>query len=259
MTFAKKHQQPESPSYIRGYLFGKSLPRLKTSLGKLKEYVKYEESFGHETWFVRNTTLSSYAAIQRKSKQSSAQTSFKDYLLEKLRALGDGATLKILDIGGCDFTQWKEMSEHPNLELRGTSLTSNSVHPSMRHLVRVCGAHELHKLFPKNHFDIIVAHYSCYFQEMEAVENALYLAKPGGEIIFSGEDSFFELQNWGNLTGKNPVHEKLFEIMAYEPAESYSFHLRKRPDAPLEDLLHNLQKNSLFGRISGFLRGAFQS
>ena len=255
ILLGKKHST-ESSRYIRGYLFGKELLNLKKSMKKVKSHVRHEKRSGINAWDVSNTPLDEYAGIPFETAPPEARLNFRKFLLEKAQTLNDGKTLKVLDIGGFTFSQWKD-APISNIEVQGTTLTPELVDPSMASAVKICCAYELHKIFPKNYFDIVVSHYANYDQERDALENAIYITKPGGEILFSGEENFYGLYQLGHFTKENPLHEKLFDILAYVDGRKYEgrwfYHLKKKNDAPLDELLQSAQKNSFLGKVRLFL------
>ncbi|VVB98920.1 Uncharacterised protein [uncultured archaeon] len=251
-----KENKAELQRYVRGYLFGKSLPPLRESIRKAKSIARHEKLGATGIWAVSGTPLEEYAGIQHESAPSGARLNFLDFLIQKSKSRAGPGPLKVLDIGGFSFSQWKDAGI-PDIEVHGTTLTSGPVDPAMAPYVKICCAQEVHKFFPKNHFDIVVSHYSNYGQERDAVENALYVAAPGGEVLFSGEGNFYGLYQLGHFTGENPSHGKLFDIISYVDGRKFGgrwfFHLKKNADGALDELLRSAQGSLFFAEFKAFL------
>lgn len=124
---------------------------------------------------------------------------FEKILERKARiALQRGKTLRILDVGCGNATQWvKFLKLFPNVEWHGTTLTKTVKH----HLVdkvRLCTAGNIHTKFEPESFDLIVSHLGFHDQPKEMLENTLHLLKPNGEAFLVNELEeipFFEAQN----------------------------------------------------------------
>lgn len=168
--------------YSEGYIFGRSNNR-QVLARKINEWraVEREAKWPQEPWAVWNTKLENYAGGFCNGKMD-----FVQYLEAKIAQAGAGGkTLRVLDVGIGTGDQWVGFLKTHSIELHGTALTKNLVHPKLRENVKLCSAAGIHRAFEHCYFDLVVTHYGAHMQEREALENALWVLKKGGEGIFS--------------------------------------------------------------------------
>jgi len=131
-------------------------------------------------WPVWETPLKNYAG-----ELSSGHLDFEEYLHKKCsEAEMRGETLRVLDIGMGSGRQWLDFLKTHKVEFFGTALAMTTVNPLLRKRTKLCTAAGLHKKFAANFFDVVVTHCGARDQELEAIENAVYVLKKGGEAAF---------------------------------------------------------------------------
>ncbi len=185
----EKQRQRFGEGYEHGYIFGRlseayrrsgiGLP--KDGLARLARRIRAKDREFDFAWGEWDTSLDHYAIGMPEH--------FGAFLVQKAReASAAGQALKVLDIGVGSAVQWKKVLElFPNIEFSGTTITPKEVVPSLRRLVKLSTAANIHKKFPANHFDVVVSHMGIHGMEFAGIENAMRVLKPGGHAIITGD------------------------------------------------------------------------
>ncbi len=150
------------------------------------------------------------------------------YLSHKIKAAKK--PVNILDIGIGSGSQWLDFAKKHgfeigvNFNIYGNDLGKRHVHPDLRSFVKSCPASKVHKFFEKGSMDFVVSHSGMHGEALAGLENAIHLAKPGGEVIVSAHE--FESKD---VDFENPHFEVISKRENEEhPGKIYGLHLRKK-------------------------------
>lgn len=178
-----------SKMFKRGFIFSELAAQRRAKINPvLIGHIREEQTAsrnGKTKWDVINTPLSDYT-------WDGLNIDFEKRLLEKIQNRTSSTPLRVLDIGIGTGKQWVKFLEANGLtlgreiELHGTALTKQTVHPLIRKQVRLATANNVHRKFPADHFDVVVSSFGMHFQEKEGLEDALHVVKPNGEVIVVG-------------------------------------------------------------------------
>jgi len=186
-AMADRLSLPGSRARDGRFVFGK-LHTAAEAVGKIREWRVHEKEEGWpdgQPWSVWDTKLHAYAGGLLQG-----QLNFEEYLVRKIaEAAVNGEILRVLDVGMGSGDQWVGFLKMHKVEFFGTALTMGHVNPALRERVRLCTAASLHKKFAANSFDVVVTHYGAHYQELEAIENAIYVLKNGGEAVLVFQDA----------------------------------------------------------------------
>ncbi|MFA6489317.1 MAG: class I SAM-dependent methyltransferase [Candidatus Micrarchaeia archaeon] len=252
-----QNAQVQTNPYKRGWLFGtKNMPSEKEIMEEIPGIRRREKRLDWDSWGVFTCTpLKNYTFHENQTAPAGMRFDFEKRLLGEIEtAENEGRTYRVLEIGGFSFLQWVEISEKKGLELSGITLTQDKVAPEMRNVVKIITAAEISVHFQPDYFDMVVSHYGIPSQQMDAVENILYVLKPGGEAILSGQEGFYHLD-------KN-AHAAVYEIMNYDNGDRADYgawfaHIKKRLDAPIAEMMKMAEDaskpaNGLLGWLASF-------
>lgn len=221
---AKQEEKGNSSGFTPGYIFPISKFEREENRRTIDRYRQREGKSamhgGSFMWNIWGAPLVDYARDNSPIRREKRRMDFKAHLLEKMK----GGKIKVLDVGVGPCTQWREVCGERRLEFQGTALVIGLVHPKMRKFVTQCSADELHLHFKKGYFDIVVSHYGTHGQQKEALENMLWVAKGGGEIIVSGKYEFPNIQ-MGSGCGAN---YSIVSLDAPSAGEDWFYHLEKK-------------------------------
>ncbi len=215
--------------FQRGYLFP-FLKEKKTSTERrftapmIRIRRKYEKK--HIAWKVSDTPLEKYA--------EPFPQEFSGYLNDRLADSRKSMIRhRLLDVGVGTGNQWINfLNKNPDMEFNGTALAKTMLHPEIKQKIKITTAANLHNHFEPNTFDTIVSHYGTHGQELEALEDIIYLLKPGGEAVVTGiSHNLFEKKL---LLNAKKVNENVFDIIHHEKKfdkkkseASWCYHIRK--------------------------------
>lgn len=148
--------------------------------------------------------------------------------IKERKKSGSSIPIKVLDVGIGTGTQWVDfLKKHSlklgeDIEIHGSGLSRILIPDLLKSKVKVCTADNLRKRFKRNTYDVVISHMGTHFQEHEALEDALYVTKRGGEIIVSGEIK----ERMPKVTNKKG--EKHYEVLSKVTGGLWGYHLRKK-------------------------------
>lgn len=171
-------------NYTSGYIYANAVEReqreSKTILRQHFAIMRSRKDLSGTAWEVSQTPLKNYGG---------RLGDFDKYLAKKaVQARKTKTKLKVLDIGIASGKQWKEFMQKYSdcVELHGTNIETTP-DPLIPITHKRTTAALLHKKYPAEHFDLIISHLGVHTQHYSALENIIYLLKPGGEAIVSGQ------------------------------------------------------------------------
>ena len=190
------NQRVFRPGYIFGAEASSKYSRAWIFIRSFDELV-----LGHRlTWRIHSTPLERYAGPVFTVDDNSLHSPYPN-VLEILAsaasvAAAKGESIRVLDIGvGTGKGINLEFFKQHGIAFDCTTLTpGGGMAPEIRKIVKFRQAAGLHRVFPKSSYNFVLTHYGTHGQLCAAVENALFLLKPGGEILFSGEDNEKQFQ-----------------------------------------------------------------
>jgi hypothetical protein len=189
--------------FTPGFIFGKKAIMEEAAWGDKysRDRADEEQKLGVGMWKVRNTPITNYLhPLYHK------EGSFEILLYERLgQAISKREKFRLLDIGVGTGNQWLDFFQlipepalRRNFELSVTSFARTGVADEFQRQLVLTEASGLHKHFEPDYFDMVVAHWGAHCQELIGFENAVYLAKSRGEILFAGDDHQVPYGIFGN-------------------------------------------------------------
>ncbi|MFA6328091.1 MAG: class I SAM-dependent methyltransferase [Candidatus Micrarchaeia archaeon] len=142
----------------------------------------------HSAWEYVNTSLQHYAS-EADYEPAPPRPNVKLLLAKAaLEARRDGVPLHVLDIGvGTGKNIDLAFFEMFGISFDCTSLSrAHDMAPDIARIAKFTQAKDLYLHFPGASYDFVLSHYGVYEQLCPAVENAMFLLKPGGSALFSG-------------------------------------------------------------------------
>jgi len=152
------------------------------------------------TWRINSTPLEQYAGPTFAVKDISLHSHYpnvKEILADAAGvAAAKGESIRVLDIGvGTGKGINLEFFRQHGIAFDCTTLTpGGGMAREIRKIVKFRQAAGIHRAFPPSSYNFVISHYGTHGQLCAAVENALFLLKPGGEILFSGQDNEKQFQ-----------------------------------------------------------------
>ncbi len=183
---------PESVTrqFSRGYLFGQpSLTDLAHARQETRKNAHYEEKHGMMThWTAHSTPLERYTQPMYEGDHVPTRPNFRAFLLRRAEESQTlGRLLRVLDVGVGTGDQWLGLLRTGKIDFHATSLTAVGMRIDIMKYTVTCTAAGLHRKFPPDYFDLVVAHYGTHYTQKSGLENILWVAKPGGSILVTGE------------------------------------------------------------------------
>lgn len=189
-------QRAFRPGYIFGAEANNKCRRILVFLSSLDELVLSQRL----AWRIHSTPLERYAGPVFAVGDNSLRGPYpnvKEIIADAAQvAAAKGETIRVLDIGvGTGKGLNLEFFKQHGIAFDCTTLTPGvGMAPEIRKIVKFRQAAGLHRGFSPSSYNFVLSHYGVHSQLCAAVENALFLLKPGGEILFSGQDNEKQFQ-----------------------------------------------------------------
>jgi SAM-dependent methyltransferase len=196
--------------FSSGYLFG----RYGRKKGDLSVEIKFERKHGlRDAWTYADTPLERYAS-EGYGLPKPPRPNVKELLAQAaLSSGGNHEPIRVLDIGvGTGKNIDLAFFEMLNIKFDCTSLAmAGDMAPGISRIVTLAQANDLHLKFAPASYDFVLSHYGVHKQLCPAIENIMFLLKPGGEALLSGD---YDTSAFKKCTDcRNPI----YTIKAFDP------------------------------------------
>lgn len=227
--------RPDARSFKPGFIFGKDViaeERMKSRI-HLHWFRRMDLGSalgGKMPWTDWGTALEKYLASPETGApifgKENAAICFRDYLAESARiATEKGEVLRILDIGIGSGAQWIDFLHDYEAIFHGTAISRGLVRPEIKDRVVRSSAANLFRHFTPGFFDIVVSNRGMHMQPNSAIESAMHVLKPGGELVFSSESPgplLFKGHNAGNML--DVVYKKIVPTsLSHDDSGAYRY------------------------------------